>query len=405
MTLRILILVVTVGITGGAVAQEDRVPAPPDAPTPPSGVHTSPPKAPRPVAWAISPTAPGPFELPPHHENNDDPGYVLYKEAYNLILEEKWEEARKKFQELVSKYPKSEYLDDAEYWSAYALKHINRTKATAEYEKFVEKYPHSNYFDDALADMTDLNMNVVVTSSGNSSPVVKAKPHGFSHGIAPEVKLSEEQLRKAEEQVRRSEQQLRRQMRRQTFSIDLMRPSPRPLAPGVDEEPVDPETRVKMDALYAIGEMRDDEKSFHALKDVALDVTQSHYLRRAALDVLTDFKKFDVAQVLLELAKNDTSEQMQNAAIEYLGQTSKDKNRSVETLVVLFQSIPKHRKGQLETVLYAVAEIGNDKAIDFLSRVARTHEDYELRSDAVYYLGHIGSDKARTVLHQILRGK
>jgi HEAT repeat protein len=141
------------------------------------------------------------------------------------------------------------------------------------------------------------------------------------------------------------------------------------------------------------------------VKDIALDVTQSQYLRLAALDVLTEFKKFDVTQVLLELAKKDISEQMQNAAIEYLAQTAKDKNKSIEALSVLFQSIPKHRKWQLETILYAVAEIGNDKAIDFLSKVARTHEDYDLRSGAVYYLGNIGGEKARSALHQILRGK
>ncbi|MER3523613.1 MAG: hypothetical protein C4326_05965 [Ignavibacteria bacterium] len=55
--------------------------------------------------------------------------------------------------------------------------------------------------------------------------------------------------------------------------------------------------------------------------------------------------------------------------------------------------------------MYAIAEIGNEKAVDFLASVARTHERVELRSDAVYYLGSIGSEKSRAALLRILKGK
>ena len=63
------------------------------------------------IAWSWSP-APDP---------QADPAYASYREGYGLILDEKWEEARRRFRELISKHPDSRYVEDAQYWSAYAL--------------------------------------------------------------------------------------------------------------------------------------------------------------------------------------------------------------------------------------------------------------------------------------------
>jgi TolA-binding protein len=40
-----------------------------------------------------------------------DPGYQLYRDGYRLILAEQWGEARKKFSELLRRYPHSRYLE------------------------------------------------------------------------------------------------------------------------------------------------------------------------------------------------------------------------------------------------------------------------------------------------------
>ena len=54
-------------------------------------------------------------------DQQNDPAYELYKTGYNLILEERWKDAQNRFAELVTRYPKSEYVDEAHYWTAYAL--------------------------------------------------------------------------------------------------------------------------------------------------------------------------------------------------------------------------------------------------------------------------------------------
>ena len=342
-------------------------------------------------------------------DKKKDPAADMYKTGYKAILNEEWEAARSKFSEMIKKYPKSEYVDDAEYWSAYALEHIDRSKARAAYERFLNSYPNSNYYDDAVAELDKLGASFSVMATGDAPVVVSGNGHGYSYSYAPTARAAKAQMRKMELDMARLQRM--HPPAAAGFSSNVTVLSPRmPLlarAPGrwITEENIDPKTRLKMDALSALGETKEDSLSFKTLRDVATDVSQPVILRRTAMEVLSGFRQFEVLPIFVEVAKKDTSEEIQSMAIEYMGELSHNKNRSVEVLSDLFSAIPKHRTAQLQTVLGSIAEVGNDKAVDFLAEVARSNDDYDLRSDAVYYLGNIGGDRARAALYEILKGK
>jgi HEAT repeat protein len=59
----------------------------------------------------------------------------------------------------------------------------------------------------------------------------------------------------------------------------------------------------------------------------------------------------------------------------------------------------------LSTTLYALAVIGDDRAIDFVAQVARSSKNRPLRDDAIFYLGNIGTDRARQALLKIVKGE
>ena len=339
-------------------------------------------------------------------EDRKDPGYKTYKEGYDAILDERWSDAIQKLSEVISRYVKSDYVDDAEYWKAYALSHIDKKKAVAAYEQFMEKHPKSRYIDDVVADLGNLNPMVMVISSGNDSGQVRvsSSPHGYSYTVSPDGRTAEAEMRKSNAMMRKLERQLSHTFapRPPRFPASMHLPSMAFGEMSGTEAKLDPNTRVRLEALYAIGDTKEDETAFQTLKDVALDRGQNVRLRQAAIEVLSDFKKFDVMPVFVELAKKDTNEGIQEAAIEFIGRADKDRNKSVEALITLFGALPAQRK---ENVLFAIADVGNDRAVDFLTTVARTNEDTELRSDAVYYLGTIGGEKARSALYQILRNK
>ena len=197
--------------------------------------------------------------------------------------------------------------------------------------------------------------------------------------------------------------QMTREMRHMARSGGIRTPSA-PFAMWREEEKLDDATRLKIDALYALGETKEDDRSFSTLREVALDARQVRPLREAAMDALSGFTKHDALSVFVEIAQKDTSADIQGFAIDYIGEHGTDKNQRVTVLGDLYRTLPKSRADQRRTIVYTIADVGNDRAVDFLKKVALADEDYDLRRDAVYYLGSIGGENARSALYEILKG-
>ncbi|MFI5252012.1 MAG: HEAT repeat domain-containing protein [Bacteroidota bacterium] len=362
------------------------------------------------------------FEGGSEKENKNDPAYPIYKEGYRLILDEQWEDARAKFADVISKYPKSEYVDDASYWSAYALKNIDRKKAIKAYKDFIAKYPNSTYFDDAVADLSQLSerrhysvmdpSHSVWMSNIDSDSLMKHEMKvyssgkgggtgfGYGMGIAPKLNLDMKKMKRSLEKMRIATPH--------PFSMHFPGIGRVPRALNIysgSEDTLDEKTRIKMDALYALGDTKEDSVSYKTLRDVALDPKQPRELRMTAIDALSEFKKFDVLPDFIQIATNEKDDEIQSIAINYISDigSSKDKNKRVDALIQLYHSLPNDRKDLRETIFYTIADIGNDKAVDFLISVAKTNADPELRSQAIYYLGNVGGDKARAALYDILK--
>ena len=208
-------------------------------------------------------------------DKKDDSGYKHYKAGYNFILEEQWEPARKEFIEVLKQNPKSEYADDAEYWSAYALMHTDKKKAAEAYKKFIKKYPSSSYYDDAVSDLNNLDGSISITATGDGDVVMsRSNSHSYSYAIAPTMRMADRQMRIAERQIQRQLGRIRTPKLPRAFAV-LPRMSS-------EEEEIDRETRLKMDALSALGETKEDSMSFRTLSDVAVDRSQPRPLRETA---------------------------------------------------------------------------------------------------------------------------
>ena len=358
-------------------------------------------------------------------DDQEDPGQPLYKEGYSLILAEQWNTARKKFAELLGKYPSTRYGDDARYWSAYALMHTDIRKALSAYQTFVKKHAKSTYYADAVADLASIQARLDAERRTEDrvrqrenfrfripSPAPPAAVAGSEPDVPPLPGVTQEPGATPEPGFAPDMHEFKMNMRHLGWALRSMkhRFGTRPHAgfagtTGDADDSLDESTRLKLDALSAIGNGKEDERGFQTLKEVALDKRQSIVLRNVALGQLSEFTKYDAASVFLDVAKNDTAEELQTAAIEYLRHSSADKNRSVDNLVTLFGALPASRSEQRSMIVYEIADVGNDRAVDFLLRVAKGDGDYDLRSDAVYYLGNIGGDKARTALYEILKTK
>lgn len=321
----------------------------------------------------------------------DDPGHGLYREGYALVLEEKWDAAIARFRELLAKHPASAYADDARYWSAYALKNTDRTKALEAYETFLRTHRQSRYYPDAMADLAQLRLDLAWSAHLRTFMAVTApdaEGNTYSIAVAPRVNGVERQVRFYAQQ---------RERPRPVREVDASR-----LFTGSG---TDPHVRLKIQALTTIGRGNEDRAAYDVLREIALDRSQPPVLRIAAVNSLAGFRTHDALPVLEEIARGDTSEDLQYTAIGLIGSLPRDKDRSVRVLADLFKAFPPDRVPQRESALFAIADVGNDRAVEFLAQVATTDENFDLRGDAVFYLGNIGSARARATLVEILRGK
>ena len=339
----------------------------------------------------------------PHHphsdqplaenENPDDPAYAMYKKGYDLILEEKWADALKHFAEFRKKYPKSSYRADAEYWSAFALKHTDSRKAEDAYENFIRKYSSSSYLDDAIADLASLRALAAIPRI-HSVPPDSAWPD-IRMPIAPDAVVGP--WGRDQRTMEFSLQRMARNMRRAFRSIG---PGGEYylLAPGQRRgETLDRETRLKIAALTALGESNQDEKSFETFKGIALDRRQVPPLRLTAMQSLRHFKKHDVLPVFEEIALRDTSEAIQSSAIYCIGDAGGDRDRSFEILSKIFEETPKGKTEELQTILDAITDVASEKSLVFLSHVARTQENDEIRGSAIECIGQLGVEKNKSM--------
>jgi tetratricopeptide (TPR) repeat protein len=326
-------------------------------------------------------------------EQAGDPAHGLYREGYELILREQWSEARRRFEDLLREHRKSSYRDDALYWSAYALSHEDRAKAVTEYQKLLEEFPTSSYFDDAVADLIRLKKEVKIRVPAG----VRVFTFTGDSGAGVRVATAPAAVREFERELRRQERYLGRLRSYPMLGVRV--PTPPHRTGETDER-----TALRIEALYALGEGKKDRQSFETLSDLAQDINQPLPLRESALDMLLGYSTFDVLPVFADVARRDTNRELQSYAIDYISR-SPDKERSVDLLVEIFKDLPANQREPASTVLFSVAEVGNDRAVDFLKLIATTNSDYGLRRDAVYYLGNIGGERARAALREILTGR
>jgi tol-pal system protein YbgF len=74
-----------------------------------------------------------------------------YKQAFNLLMQRRYAEARTAFEDFLSRYGAGSYADNAQYWLAEAS-YVTRDfdVALAAFQKVVNEYPNSSKVPDAL---------------------------------------------------------------------------------------------------------------------------------------------------------------------------------------------------------------------------------------------------------------
>jgi TolA-binding protein len=83
---------------------------------------------------------------------SSDAEMKIFRDGRDLVGDEAWEKAATKFREYLGKYPKGKDTDAALYWLAFVLKKQEKYQdADRALERLVSEYPGSKWKDDASA--------------------------------------------------------------------------------------------------------------------------------------------------------------------------------------------------------------------------------------------------------------
>jgi hypothetical protein len=272
--------------------------------------------------------------------------------------------------------------------------HTNRREAIASYKEFIRQHPRSSYTDDAVADLMELrswDMDLAVPPEG-----------GRRNAVAPEAQGKQElalqaALAKQKRMLKRQQDELKR------FALIAPHAMVRPRVPAA--EPLPPAVQLKVEALHALAQSPHDPAAFERLRVIAIDGHQPEPVREVAISSAARFTDPQVLPFLVSIVRTDTNQDLQVLAIDLIGEHRAGKDTRVESLIDLYDDIPRDRTAQRRAIFYSIAAIGSDRAVDFLKTVAASDEQYELRREAVFYLGGIGTERARAALFDILKEK
>jgi HEAT repeat protein len=169
----------------------------------------------------------------------------------------------------------------------------------------------------------------------------------------------------------------------------------------------DQDKNMRLSALYALGkhEAGSQGEVESLMKALVTRTSEDHETRIAALYTLVDLKSDTYADLCRDLALQEKDEEVREVAVHLLTKSMKDKTKALNTLAEIYGKSGGKELKMKEAALFGIASIGNDKAVDFLRGVAKNDPDYEMRRQAIYFLGSVGGEEAKAALLEILKKK
>jgi len=321
-----------------------------------------------------------------------------YRRGYDLILDEDWKGAVAAFDDLVAKYPGSDWVDDAAFWSCYARRQAGTPppEAFACYEKLLARHPKSEWSDDARRAMVRLAKEI-------DRPEYREKVRDFGQDedgdrlLAVLVALGEiGDERSVEVILERLDATEDEHLRVRIIDVLEDLESPRVHAKLEETIRTDPSPRVRIAAVDALSESSVDAVAL--LQEIVKDPGQPSAVRREALDELNDHEPPGLVSFLKEVAL-DSDESLALEAIDELGDVESEE--AVRALAEILKRTPD--VGRRIEVLGTLEDFEIDLAVEALLEVARKDPDPRMRRAATESLGDMETPAAREALIRLLQ--
>ncbi len=266
-----------------------------------------------------------------------------YKEAYGLILDQKWKEARRAFEDFLEKYSNSRYVDDARFWICYAMEQagLSPEEVFKEYHQFIQEFADSKWLDDARANLIRIGRDLAAKSR-------KAKAE-----YGPIIERLEED-----------------------YDIEV--------------------TIATLDRLRNIGS----ENALNAILRL-YDRTKNDELRKKIVYALRRFDDPAAVNKLGDIARDDPNPDIRQAAVEALGRNGGEAAFNILKSIIKGEGTTEVRQRAIRSLRRSESQ----EVVSLLLDVAQNDPHIKIRTEAVSSLSRIDTPAAQEALIQILEGK
>ena len=311
-----------------------------------------------------------------------------YQEAYNYILEEKWEEAVEACKALVQEFKDSSYVDDASFWHCYAME-----KKGAEYEDvfrcyedFIKAHPKSKWADDAKRNLIVIGKKLSDMGKKEYEAIVRAMQDSEDKEIALTAISALKNIggeRALDALVDLYKRTQHRAVREEIiFALSEFR-SPKAVQSLTEIVKEDPDRHMREKAIFWLGQKAQSEEMIRLLEHVALN-DPNQEVREKALFGLSQAHDGTGVKALIRIIETAKDVATRKKAVFWIGQkaTSEESIRCLET-VVQKDSVPEIRKD----AILALSQTRDGRGVEALKRIAGTAKDVTIRKEAVFWIG------------------
>ena len=158
----------------------------------------------------------------------------------------------------------------------------------------------------------------------------------------------------------------------------------------------DPNPELRRNAIHRLG-----ERGEAAIDDLfkLYDAEHTTDVRRTILQSLSEIKSTRVEDKLFEVARTDENMDLRRNAIRLLGERAGQ--RSLKFLSDTAESNSADAEVQIQAVR-AISERPADEAVPILIRIAKTHQNPNVRKQAIRLLGESGDPRAVEFFREVL---
>lgn len=332
-------------------------------------------------------------------KQSDKAAWEAYRSAYNEILSARWKQAVSALDLVEKKYGKSDWADDAAYWSAYAREKSgdNPEQVYRQYQSFVDRYPGSRWVETARANMVGVANRLAL--SGNPEFTEKIRQVGFDGNLSVTLTaltalqmMGEDAIPEMETLYRKTSSPATKE---RILSTVLANRSLKSTDFLIRVAETDSSDAFRKRAVDFIGSSLTFNKQATDVYSNGVTMTVTPKSKTTSPE-----EKKAVLDALGRIARDDPSEIVRGQALYWLGKSGTDEGwaKFLETTAKTDPSMEVRQKA-----LLALAQMPEGKGVPGLIAVAKSDAGVSIRTLAITYLGMSKDSRAKEALKEIVR--